>query len=580
MIKRTASLLALSTLATLATMAAPRDADAFCGFYVAPQDGPLYNEATMVALMREGTRTALSMSNNYKGPAADFAMVVPVPVVLQKENVKTLPKEIFTHLEALTAPRLVEYWEQDPCQPSPNYESKGMGGMAMPKSAAAPSKKADADYGVKIEAKFSVGEYDILVLSAKQSDGLENWLKDNKYKIPSGASAALAPYVKEQWKFFVAKIDVKKVQMDAQGAAQLSPLRFHYESQDFRLPVRLGLLNSHGKQDLLIWVLSSTSRYDVANYANVFIPTNLEVVDDTRKSFGSFYATLFDEAIAKAGGRAVATEYSWATSSCDPCPTPPLAQNELASLGGDALLGMGAPQPLPPMSGPSPKGPPGMPPPPPPPMKKGWGGGFGFTPMVVTRLHTRYDPTTLGDDLVFRAAAAVVGGREHVIGEKGELEKGAQLSPTNNFQARYIIRHKWAGAIKCQNPVRNVWGGPPGSYGVPPPATATGLAFVPRNIKLATMLKAGMPSFEVTPASAVLPTIVAATPPDADASVVEDSGVAETLPSLPAADAGATVPPVEPKPGGCGCNVPGGGEAIGAFAGLALALSLLVRRKK
>ena len=45
----------------------------------------------MVAMMREGTRTVLSMSNNYKGPTADFAMVVPVPVVLQKENVKTLP---------------------------------------------------------------------------------------------------------------------------------------------------------------------------------------------------------------------------------------------------------------------------------------------------------------------------------------------------------------------------------------------------------------------------------------------------------------------------------------------------------
>ena len=65
--------------------------------------------------MREGTRTVLSMQNNYKGPPDEFAMVVPVPVVLQKENVKTLPRELFAKVEQLGAPRLVEYWEQDPC---------------------------------------------------------------------------------------------------------------------------------------------------------------------------------------------------------------------------------------------------------------------------------------------------------------------------------------------------------------------------------------------------------------------------------------------------------------------------------
>ena len=34
-------------------------------------------------LMRAGTRTALSMQNNYEGPPEDFALVVPVPVVLE-----------------------------------------------------------------------------------------------------------------------------------------------------------------------------------------------------------------------------------------------------------------------------------------------------------------------------------------------------------------------------------------------------------------------------------------------------------------------------------------------------------------
>ncbi|MEM9189504.1 MAG: DUF2330 domain-containing protein [Myxococcota bacterium] len=68
--------------ATLAL--APATANAFCGFYVGGAEASLYNEATMVVLMWEGTKTVLSMQNDYQGPPEDFAMVVPMPVVLKE----------------------------------------------------------------------------------------------------------------------------------------------------------------------------------------------------------------------------------------------------------------------------------------------------------------------------------------------------------------------------------------------------------------------------------------------------------------------------------------------------------------
>jgi hypothetical protein len=111
---RSNKLRSAAALGLLLAAAAPRDAGAFCGFYVGGADTKLFNNATMVVMMREGTRTVLAMQNNYQGPPSDFAMVVPVPIVLQKENVKTLPREVFDHVDALAAPRLVEYWEQDP----------------------------------------------------------------------------------------------------------------------------------------------------------------------------------------------------------------------------------------------------------------------------------------------------------------------------------------------------------------------------------------------------------------------------------------------------------------------------------
>src|SRR4051812_6694141 len=102
-----------------ALVCAPRAADAFCGFYVAGSDQQLLADATQVVMMRKGTRTVLSMQNNYKGPPSEFAMVIPVPVVLKEADVKTLPKDVFANIERMGAPRLVEYWEQDPCAPIP-----------------------------------------------------------------------------------------------------------------------------------------------------------------------------------------------------------------------------------------------------------------------------------------------------------------------------------------------------------------------------------------------------------------------------------------------------------------------------
>lgn len=82
---------------------------------------------------------------------------------------------------------------------------------------------------------------------------------------------------------------------------------------ELRLPVRLGLLNAEQKQDLLVYILSPDSRYEVANYKNAFIPTNVEVADAVKGNFGSFYGELMDETVRRAGGRAVVTEFAWQT---------------------------------------------------------------------------------------------------------------------------------------------------------------------------------------------------------------------------------------------------------------------------
>jgi Uncharacterized protein conserved in bacteria (DUF2330) len=54
-------------------------------------------------------------------------------------------------------------------------------------------RRKGAALGVRIEAEYTVGEYDILILSATQSDGLVTWFNGGGYKMPAGASPVLAP---------------------------------------------------------------------------------------------------------------------------------------------------------------------------------------------------------------------------------------------------------------------------------------------------------------------------------------------------------------------------------------------------
>jgi hypothetical protein len=481
-----------------------RDANAFCGFYINGAGGEMFNNATQVVLMRDGTKTVLSMQNNYQGPPTDFAMVIPVPVVLKEADVKTLTKDVFGKVDTMGAPRLVEYWEQDPCMPDRrpyemNLQSAPRPSMAMPDTNSVP-----ADYGVKIEAKFTVGEYNIVILSATESTGLDRYLRDQKYKIPAGAEKLLRPYVESGSKFFVAKVDPKKVTF-VNGQAQLSPLRFHYDSDDFSLPIRLGLANAKDKQDLIVSILAPGQRYELANYKNATIPTNLDVKDDVRNRFGEFYAALFDRTVQQNPG-AVITEYAWDAGTCDPCPGPQLDGGDFQTLGSDVL---------------------------------GVGGGF-----VLTRLHARYGKDGAPNDLVFRKAGAIVGGREQPAAN-GRLEERSRPDEggTNNFQGRYAVRHAWTGPITCENPKRGHWGGPPGG-GEPTKQVATDTAFAPRG-------------------KVQLPNLVA--------QDIPEIGVKQGVP-LPGGAGFAN------KPQGCGCGAGGAGEA--AVGTLVAGMMILVGRRR
>src|SRR5262249_9745401 len=154
--------------------------------YVAKADTKLFNKASQVVLVRDGDRTVMTMANDFKGDLKEFAVVIPVPTFLKREQIHVGEKAVIDHLDAYSAPRLVEYFDQDPCRVEQEYLFSTLdrrSAAAAPQNAIVGAKSL----GVTIEAQYIVGEYDILILSAQQSSGLETWLQQNGYRIPAGA---------------------------------------------------------------------------------------------------------------------------------------------------------------------------------------------------------------------------------------------------------------------------------------------------------------------------------------------------------------------------------------------------------
>jgi hypothetical protein len=320
------------TLAALLVLAATaRRAEAFCGFYVSKADGKLFNKASHVVLVRDGDRTVITMSNDFRGDRTEFAMVVPVPTPIQREQINVGDQALIDHLDAFTAPRLVEYLDPDPCRVI--AEERFSMSRALP--SAAPAKQlADRarSLGVTIEASYTVGEYDILILSASQSTGLETWLKTNGYRIPAGASSVLATYLKQNMRFFVAKVNVERLALI--GGNYLRPLQVRYDTPKFMLPLRLGTVNANGPQDLIVYALTKNGRVEAANYRTVKLPSDMDVplyVKDP-KVFASMYRAMFDQHVARENMSAVFQEYAWDMGWCDPCAADPLSSDELRRL--------------------------------------------------------------------------------------------------------------------------------------------------------------------------------------------------------------------------------------------------------
>ncbi len=364
----------------------------FCGFYVAKADAKLFNKASQVVLVRNDDKTVMTMANDFKGDLKAFAVVIPVPTFIKKGQIHISDKKIIDHLDAYTAPRLVEYFDRNPCEP--RVYSTAPARSSARQEARRPKKNS---HGVTVEAEYTIGEYDIVILSARDSRGLEIWLKQNGYRIPDGTASVLGSYIKQKMRFFVAKVNLEE--QSKLGFNYLRPISVAYNSPKFMLPIRLGTVNADGAQELFVYALTKKGRVETTNYRTIKLPTGMNLPVYIKNEFGDFYRAMFTQQVNKQRMKTVFLEYAWDMNWCDPCAADPLSVKELRELGVFWLNKK--------------------------PNQPRW--KSQARNVFVTRLHLRYTAQKFPEDLIFQETA-----------------------DRTNFQGRYVLRHPWTGNDECR----------------------------------------------------------------------------------------------------------------------------------
>ena len=441
---------AAALLATAALLVVGRTAAAMPALYVAKHERPMGHRQASVVLLRDGTRTVVTLQADYSGPADDFALVIPVPGELIAEEVRVLDRRLLDRLDGVTAPRLVERWEVDPCL------ARAQAGAPAPAVASA--------IGVQSPPTFQDGEYSVMAPGVAECASIVEFLRSRDFHLGAAAEAALRIYADAGMRFLIAEVDRDQVHFNKQGEALLSPLRYQFDGERLTLPLRIGASQALGAQDLVIHVLAVGRRFEADNLPAGQMPTAVALRGEARDRIGPVHAALFDATVARRPG-AVITEYAASADACGPCIGGPLTREELQALGADAAPGVAA-------------------------------SGDLAGALVVTRLHARLAPDTITADLELRGAPAIVGGTDERPEPGPAPVADPALDGRNDFQTRYLIRHAWAGGLACADPLHGVWG--PSPTGAPAePRFVRALSDVDRTLALPEYLAQDLPELDI-----------------------------------------------------------------------------------
>jgi MYXO-CTERM domain-containing protein len=260
---------------------------------------PVDQTGENILFVMEGGNVEAHIQIQYRGDAARFSWILPVPALPQIE-VGSDP--LFAKLLAGTVPTFGYSTQRDVCGTGGSggrAGGGGAGGGATPADASA----GDSGGGVVIAQK-QVGAFEATTLSGGSAEVVD-WLGINGYQMPPEAPALFQDYVARGYMFVAVKLT------GGAGIDEIHPLVVRYAGDKPCVPIKLTKVAAADDMGIRTFFLGN-DRVGPINYKSITLnPVRLDWL-----AFGSNYKELVSRAVDSpvADGKAFVTEYAGPTA--------------------------------------------------------------------------------------------------------------------------------------------------------------------------------------------------------------------------------------------------------------------------
>ena len=282
----TATILLASTLTT-----ASKPLQACGGFFC--QTTPINQAGEQIVFRQEGNEITAMVRILYSGSAEEFSWVVPVP---NTPEISLGSDITFTQLEFATRPQFFLERRGEQCEEFvPNFSGTA--------DSATPGNDED-DSGVVVEEEFTVGPFDIDIVSSDNPDDLAIWLQDNGYELTDRGAELLAPYITDGMKFVAVKL------LNGEDTGSIQPLLMKYTSDNPVIPIRLTAVAAMPDMGVLAWIVAD-ARAVPENYEHVTPNyTRLNWYTGSGNAYASYQTLITDAMNETAEGQGFATDFA------------------------------------------------------------------------------------------------------------------------------------------------------------------------------------------------------------------------------------------------------------------------------
>lgn len=236
--------------------------------------------------------TTLVEEIHYAGKASDFAWVLPVPVAPKVDVVSN--KYLFTRLENLTAPRFI----------TPEPKTCDYADITRLLENGKTSGSAPNTQGVTVNTYGggTAGPFAYEVIGSSDPHALTEWLQAHHYAVPNNTQDLIRPYVQKKMLFLAMRLQV------GQDVSNIQPVQITFPTvmKQVMVPIGLAATDINERMNMEVSIVS-TERFAPQNYKDISIDTNRISQSPIP---GANYYQLVNEAIDKAGGYGIVTQYA------------------------------------------------------------------------------------------------------------------------------------------------------------------------------------------------------------------------------------------------------------------------------